>query len=144
MKKIDKILKKKGMLLSVLEDVQREYGYLPEFVLKDISKKLSIPLSKIYGMATFYFIFDVKQRGKYIIRVCNSPSCYINGSLNVLNFLKKQLKINIGKTTKNKKFSLELTPCIGCCDKAPAMMVNDKVYGNLTEEKIKKILKKLR
>jgi NADH-quinone oxidoreductase subunit E len=144
MKRIDKILTKKRTLLSILEEVQKEFGYLPKSVLKDISKKLKIPLSKIYGMSTFYFLFSVKREGKNIIRVCNSPSCYINGSLNVLKFLKKQLKINVGQTTKDRKFSLELTPCIGCCDKAPAMMVNDKIYGNLTEEKIKKILKKLK
>lgn len=144
MKKIDKILKKKRMLLPILEAVQKECGYLPESVLKEISKKLGIPLVKIYGTASFYMLFSVKKTGKNVIRVCNSPSCHISGSLNILEFLKKQLKINIGQTTKNKKFSLELTSCIGCCDKAPAMLVNDKVYGNLTEEKIKKILKKLK
>jgi NADH:ubiquinone oxidoreductase subunit E len=144
MEKIDKILKKKRLLLQVLEETQKEYGYLPKPALKHISKKLNIPLSKVYGTATFYFLFEVKRRGKYLIRVCNSPPCYINGSLNILEFLKKELKIDVCETTKNKKFSLELTSCIGCCDEAPAMMINDKVYCNLTEEKIKKILKKLK
>ena len=142
MDKLDRIIKKKRLLLPVLEEIQKEYGYLPESCLKDLSKKLNIPLVRIYGVASFYFLFDVKKRGKNIIRVCNSPSCYINGSLDILEFLKKKLKINVGQTTKNKKFTLELTSCIGCCDKVPAMMVNDKVYCNLTEDKVKKILKK--
>jgi len=144
MKNIDRIIKKKRRLLPILEEIHKEYSYLPEPILKELSKKLNIPLVKIYGVATFYFLFDVKKRGKYIIRVCNSPTCYINGSVDVLQFLKNKLKINVGQTTKNKKFSLELSSCIGCCDKPPAMMVNDKVYCNLTEGKIKKILKKLK
>ena len=142
MENIDKILKKKGMLLPILEAVQEEYGYLPRPALEYISKKLKIPLVKIYGTASFYLLFSVKKTGKKVIRVCNSPSCHINGSLNILKFLKKYLNVGVGQTTKDKKFSLELTPCIGCCDKAPAMTVNDKVYCNLTESKIKKILKK--
>lgn len=142
MKNIDKIIKKKRRLLPILEEIHEEYSYLPEPVLKELSKKLNIPLVKIYGVATFYFLFDVKKRGRYIIRVCNSPTCYINGSVDVLQFLKNKLKINVGQTTKNKKFSLELTSCIGCCDKPPAMMVNDKVYCNLDEKKIRDILKK--
>lgn len=144
MKDISRIIKKKRRLLPILEEIQKEYGYLSESALKQLSKKLGMPLSKIYGVATFYFIFDTKKRGKNIIRVCNSPSCHINGSLNVLKFLEKQLKIGPGETTKNKKFSLELTSCIGCCDKPPAMMVNAKVYCDLTEEKIKKILSKIK
>lgn len=142
MDQLDRIIKKKRLLLPVLEEIQKEYGYLPESCLKDLSKKLSIPLVRIYGVASFYFLFDVKKRGKNIIRVCNSPPCHINGSLNILEFLKKKLKVNVGQTTKNNKFTLELTSCIGCCDKAPAMMINDKVHYNLTEDKIKKILNK--
>ena len=86
MKKIDKIIKKKRMLLPILEAVQKEYGYLPEYVLKEISKKLDIPLVKIYGTASFYMLFSVKKTGKNVIRVCNSPSCHINGSLNILKY----------------------------------------------------------
>lgn len=141
MKEIDEIIKNKKYLLKILEEVQKKYGFLPKNVIKHISKKTKIPLTKIFGMASFYMLFNVEKRGKFAIRVCNSPSCHINGSLDILEFIKDKLKINVGETTPDKKYSLSLVHCVGCCDKAPAMMLNDRVYGKLTKEKIKKILK---
>lgn len=144
MSKIEAIIKKKGSLLPMLYEIQEQYGYLPESALKTISNKLNIPLSKIYGVVSFYFLFDVKKKGKYVIRICNSLTCHLHGSFHLLQFLKEHLGIHIGQTTKNNKFTLELTPCIGCCDNPPAMMINEKIYTNLTEEKVEDILKKLK
>ncbi len=134
----------KEILLNLLVKEQKKHGYLTEEILKNISKKTNIPISRLWGVATFYFLLHTKPQGKYVIHICNSPSCYVNGSLNLIGYLEKKLKIKLDQTTKNKKFSLYSTSCIGCCDKAPAMMINGKVYTDLTEKRIDEILKKFK
>ena len=133
---------KRAELLPLLEKIQKRYGCLPEKELKKLSIKLGMPLSEIFGVASFYAHLELKARGKNIIRVCNNPSCYVNGSMNIIHLIEKELKIKSGQTTKDKKFYLEIGSCIGCCDKPPAMMINDKVFDSLTKDKVKKILKK--
>jgi len=130
------------ILINKLREIQEKEGYLSEEALKKLSLELKIPISRLYGVATFYSMFHTKKQGKYIIELCASPSCFLNGSWNLENFLKKELKIDIGETTKNGKFSLKKTSCIGCCDKPPAMLLNGKVYTNLSEKKLKEILRK--
>ena len=132
---------KRAELLPLLEKMQKKRGFLCEEELKKLSKRLDIPLSEIFGVASFYSHLELKARGKNVIRVCNGPSCYLNGSLDIIRCIEKELKIKSGETTKDKRFYLEISSCIGCCDKAPAMMVNDKVYTSLNEEEIKKILR---
>ena len=127
-------------LLKELKKKKKRKKYLPEKEKKKISNKLKIPISRIYGILTFYSKFYTEKQGKYIIEICNSPSCYLNGSLDLIKFIEKKLKIKSNQTTKDGKFSLHISSCIGCCDKAPAMLVNGKLYGNLTKEKIKDIL----
>jgi len=143
---IDEIIKdrKDNLLLPMLEEIQVKFGYVSEANAHYLSRKTGIPFSKIYGVITFYEMLYTEPKGKYIIRICNSPSCYLNGSLNLIKFLASLLKIKSGETTKNKKFSLEIVSCIGCCDKAPAMMINNKIYHNLDEKKIKKIISGLK
>jgi len=145
-KDIDEIIKnrKDNLLLTMLQAIQAKFGYVSEANAHYLSRKTGIPFSKIYGVITFYEMLYTEPKGKYIIRICNSPSCYLNGSLNLIEFLVSLLKIKSGETTKNKKFSLEIVSCIGCCDKAPAMIINNKVYGNLDEKKIKKIISGLK
>jgi len=128
-------------LLTELRKIQKRKGYISEEDMKKLSKKTKIPISRIYGAATFYSQLHTEKQGKYVIEVCNSPSCYLNGSLNIIKFLERKLKIKSGQTAKNKKFSIHICSCIGCCDQAPAMKINKKVYGNLTKEKIGEILK---
>ena len=130
------------LLLRELKKIQKKQGYISEESMKKLSKRLNIPIVKIYATATFYSQLHTKPQGKYVIEICNSPSCYLNDSMNMIKFLEKQLKIRSGQTTKDKKFSLHICSCIGCCDKAPAMKINQKVYTNLTKEKIENILKK--
>jgi len=139
---IDEIIKdrKDNLLLPMLQAIQAKFGCISEANAHYLAKKTGIPFSKIYGVITFYEMLYTESKGKYIIRICNSPSCYLNGSLKLIEFLESLLKIKSGETTKDKKFSLEIVSCLGCCDKAPAMMINDKVYGNLDENKIKKII----
>ncbi len=130
------------LLLAELRKIQKKQGYISESAIKKLNKKTGIPLSRIYGVATFYAKLHTKPQGKYVIEICNSPSCYLNGSLNLIKFLEKKLKIKSRQTTKNGKFSLHICSCIGCCNKAPAMLINGKPYTNLTKEKIETILRK--
>ena len=126
-------------IIGILKEIQREHGYLPENKIKELSKKIGIPVVEIYSAATFYSMLGVKKKGRKVIRVCNSPSCYLNGSLNVIEELKKILGIDVGEI--NSKFSLELSSCIGCCDKSPAIMINDELIVNVTKEKLKELLR---
>jgi len=134
--KIDKLL------LPELVKAQKKYGYLSEETLKKISKELKIPISRVFGVATFYSFLHTEKIGKNIIHVCNSPSCHVNGSWDIIKFFEDELEVVLGQTTHDKKFSLFESSCIGCCDEAPAMLLNGKPYTNLTKEKIKKILRK--
>jgi NADH-quinone oxidoreductase E subunit len=129
-----------GALIPVLHGVQSLYGYLPEDVLKIVSEELQISMSEIYGVATFYSIFSLKPKGEYIIRVCMGTACYVKGAQLLLDQLSEELDIKVGETTSDNKFTIESTRCIGACGLAPALMVNDKVYGRLTKDDIKKIL----
>ncbi len=128
-------------ILDALREMQINYGYIPEDKVRKLSKKTKIPVVKIYATATFYSMFSTKKKGKKVIRVCNSPSCYLNGSLNILEEAKKILKIDVNQTTKDGKFTLELTSCIGCCDKSPAIMINYELITNITRQKLKQLLK---
>ncbi len=143
--KVDAIVKNynetKTPLIYILKDVQKEYGHLSEDVLTRVAMKTDIPLSEVYGVATFYSLFTTKPKGTHIVRCCNNAPCHVNGSKEVLNKIKEYLGLEIGETTIDKKFTLEFTSCLGLCAVAPVMMVNDEVYGNLTPEKAVAILK---
>jgi len=148
MKKLDSLIlkykKREFNLLTLLEETVKIKGYLSFKTLNYISENLKIPLAKLYGVASFYSFLPTVKTGKYIIRVCNGPSCYLNGSREILKVLKKELKIDLGQTTKDGKFTLESASCMGCCDSPPAIMINNKVYKNLDKNKIKDIIKKLK
>ena len=130
------------LLLEELKNIEKRDGFISQKAIRELNTKTKIPLSKIYGVLTFYSMFHTKKQGKHVIEICNSPSCYLNGSVNIIKFLEKELKIKSGDTTKNKMFSLHICSCIGCCNEAPAMLVNKKPYINLTKEKIREIITK--
>ncbi len=134
--------KSSELLLSKLRQIQKKEGFLSEENLKKLSLKSGIPLTKIYEVATFYSFFDVKKKGKHIIRLCNSPACLINGSENIQNIFQELLGIGINETTKDGKFTLKQTSCIGCCDEAPACLIDGKAYTKLDEIRIREIIKK--
>ncbi len=148
MKKLNSLILeyKKGecRLITLLEEMAKSGGYISFKELNNLSKKLDIPLAKLYTTASYYSFLPTTKKGKYAIHLCNNLSCYLNGSEDILEVLKKDLKINLGDTTKDGKFSLELTSCIGCCDSAPAMMINDKVYVKLDKNKVREILRELK
>ncbi|MGM0667210.1 MAG: NAD(P)H-dependent oxidoreductase subunit E [Bacteroidota bacterium] len=130
-------------MLNILHALQdnNPYNYLASDDLKEVAAYLNTTLSHVYGVATYYTMLSVKPRGKYIIRACNSPVCLIEGSTDVLEELKQLLDTGIGETTTDRLFTLEVSECLGHCARAPVMMINDRIYGNLDRKKIADIIK---
>jgi len=133
-------------LLSILHDIQNASPehYLSDDDLRAAADYLSLPYSFVHGVTTFYTMYSLKPRGKNLIRVCQSPPCHLLDSSTISRELIKRLGIGFGETTADKLFTLEMTSCLGVCGVAPAMMVNDRVYGNLTVERIGEIIAGLR
>jgi NADH-quinone oxidoreductase E subunit len=127
-------------LLVLLQEAQQRYGHVPAEFMAEMADTLEIPLSEVYGVATFYSFISARPLGRNIIRVCKSLPCYLKNSEMILESLTKELDIKPGKVTSDGRFSLELTNCIGGCDMAPAMLVNDDLHGDLTPEKISRVL----
>lgn len=127
-------------LLAILHDVQAETNSLSESDLIEVARALDIPLSRVYGVATFYSMYSTKPRGKYIIRICESAPCHIMGAEEVIRAFEEALGIKMGETTDDGLFTLEYTSCLGICGVAPAVMINDRVHGNLTPAKVPEIL----
>ncbi len=134
--------KERGNLIAMLQDVQDIYGYLPEEGLQDIADFLGMPLSGVYGVATFYNQFRLTPLGKNVIRVCRGTACHVKNSANILTALETELKIKAGETTRDKLFTLETVACIGACSIAPVININDEYYGRLTVKEIPKIIRK--
>lgn len=132
---------RQGSLIDILHETQSVYGYLPEEAMQQIADGLGLSLAKVYSVATFYSLFTLKPKGENIIRLCESAPCHIRGAQTILQTIQNELGINPGGITKDKKFSLEFTSCLGVCGVAPAIMIGDKVYGNLTPEKVIEILR---
>ena len=129
-----------GELIRVLHTAQGIFGYLPKEVQIYVAKKLNVPVSKVYGVVSFYSFFTLKPKGEYDISVCMGTACYVRGSENVLEELKKQLGIEIGDTTEDGKFSLRTLRCVGACGLAPVVMIGEKVYGRVTPDMVSNIL----
>lgn len=134
--------KEKGCLMPIIQKAQGIYGYLPYEVQKLISDELSIPLEKVYGIATFYSQFNLYPKGKYQISVCLGTACYVKGSAEILSKLEQILGISEGECTPDGKFSLDACRCLGACGLAPVMTINGEVYGRLTVDKLEGILEK--
>lgn len=130
-------------LLEELHDVQETYGFISEEDILRISKKRNIPKAQLYGVISFYSMFHLEPTGKYIVRICDSVSCRLNNSVELLKTLKEYLNVGENQTTKDKKFTLEVVECLGHCDEGPVMMVNDTYYTHLTTNKVIKILDSL-
>ena len=128
-------------LLLLLEEAQNKSGYLSQEIMSKIARSLGIPVSEVYGVATFYAFLYIKPQGRNVIRICKSLPCFLNDSDMIIESVEQELGIKPGETTADGRFSFELTNCIGACDKAPAMMINHEVYGDLNPEKISAILK---
>lgn len=131
-------------LMLVLADVQNEYGYIPLEVQEVISSELSIPVSDIYGVVTFYSFFSLKPKGRYVIGVCIGTACYVKGGQNVLDKFSELLKIKIGQTSEDGLFTLDGLRCIGACGIAPAISVNGKVYPKVKLSDVSNIIAEYR
>ena len=131
-----------SMLMHVMQEAQAIFGYLPKEVQQYIADGLGVTLSEVYGVSTFYAQFVLEPQGEHIIGVCMGTACYVKGSQAVLDRLAEELKVEVGKTTADGKFTLNATRCLGACGLAPVMMIGDEVYGRLTPDEIPAILAK--
>jgi NADH:ubiquinone oxidoreductase subunit E len=132
---------KEDSIVTILQDINETYHYLPEVLLRYVSIHLDMPLSQIYNLASFYNVFSLTPRGKYTIQVCLGTACHVKGAPKILNALEKELGIKSGETTEDKLFTLEAVRCLGCCGLAPVMTIGEQVFGRVTQAKLPGILK---
>lgn len=147
-KEIGKVLtdeqKKRGMLIYAFQQIQKEYNYLPEDKLNELSEKLDMPLSEIYSTATFYKHFYFEPRGKNVVSVCTGTACHVRGAAKVLQKLEDEFGIRHGETTKDLSMTLETVGCVGCCGLAPVVTVNEEVVGDVGPKKVNEIIDKVK
>ena len=146
---LDTILKnhefKSSNIIAILQDTQECYRYLPKEVFSYLSEKIGMSRAKIYSVATFYENFSLEPKGKFVIKICDGTACHVRKSIPILDKLRKELNLSEAKTTTdNLIFTLETVSCLGACGLAPAMTVNDKVYGAMTPEKAMELLNTLK
>jgi len=140
---LDKYEPDSSNLIQILNEVQEHYGYIPESAQREISDYLKLPMAEIYGVITFYSRFTLKPSGKYNIAICLGTACFVKGAEKLVDRVKETFKIDVGETTKDGKFSLEATRCIGACGLAPVFTVNGEVHGKATVEMLDKVLNEL-
>ncbi len=128
-------------LLPILQDINAEYRYLPENMLKYVALKLNVPLSQVYNIATFYNAFSLIPRGKYVINVCLGTACYVKGGQKILEAFERELNVKLEGTTEDLKFSLETVNCVGCCGQSPVVTVNEDIYGYMKQTKVPEIVR---
>ena len=142
--KVGKILcehdKKKGVLIHTFQKIQEDHGYLPEDVLNNLAKKLSLPLAEVYSVASFYKQFHFSPRGKKVVRVCMGTACHVRGAKKVLDALEDEFCITDGETTPDLAMTLETVGCVGCCGLAPVATVNEDVVGDITKKKLNDLI----
>ena len=129
------------MLMTVIIRAQKVVSAFSKEVASVIAREMDIPMNKVYSFITFYAMLSVKPRGRYIVRMCKSAPCHVHGAQAVVQALEDQLGISIGETTEDGRFTLEYCPCLGLCEISPAIMINEHVYGNLTPESGRDIIK---
>jgi len=128
-------------LIHMLHDTQKKFGYIPAQSISQISRELKISESEIFGILTFYKAFTLEPRGQYQITVCLGTACHVRGGVQIVEEMERKLNIKVGKTTPNRKFTLETVNCLGCCAIGPVVVVNGKYYSNVTIKKVDAILK---
>ena len=127
-------------LIMIIQAIQRRYNYLPQPTLTYLATKIGVPLSQIYGVATFYSTFSLEPRGNNIISVCLGTACHVRGADRVRDRIKETLHIKEGQTTEDRQFTLESVRCIGCCSLGPVIKVNEDIHGRINSEKVTQIL----
>ena len=140
---LEKYTTDRDNLIQILNETQEKFGYIPKTSQLEISKYLNIPMAEVYGVITFYSRFTLEPKGKYAISVCLGTACFVKGSEQILNRLKDRLKIDVGQTTADGKFSIDATRCVGACRLAPVFTVNNEVHGKATVKKLDEVLDEL-
>ncbi len=130
----------KGMLVSVLQDVQAEYNYLSKEALAQVSQSLGVPLSQVYSVATFFKAFSLKPRGRHLINVCLGTACHVRGAVRIVEQVERELGIKPGETAENLKYTLETVNCVGCCALGPVVIIDGEYSGQMKTNKVKPLL----
>lgn len=138
---VEEVGREPEKVIPLLQEIQRRHGYLPENMVEAVAGELDVPVSQLYGVATFYSQFRFTPIGKYLIKVCKGTACHVAGAEQLHDMISSELKIDEGETTEDGLFTLESVACLGCCSLAPVVMINDKIYGKLSASKIRKIIK---
>jgi NADH-quinone oxidoreductase subunit E len=125
--------------LAILQDVQREYNFLPREALELVAQRLNVPVGHIYQMATFFKAFSLKPKGEYVIKVCLGTACHVQGGPHILEELEHDLNLKSGQTSSDGKFSVEAVRCLGACALAPIVVVNEEVYGKMSTSAVSKL-----
>lgn len=134
-----------GNIISLLQEIQHEFGYLPEDAINWFSKRLDIPASRFFGIATFYAQFHLAPRGKNIVTTCCGTACHVKGSEKLINSVMDELNLSEGEsTTPDNQFTVEKVNCVGACSIAPVVIINNRVYGKVSSDNLKKEIKKLK
>lgn len=139
---LDRYNKDKGQLISILQDVQAEYNYLPREAIEFVSRALDVPLSQVYSVATFFKAFSLKPRGRHTVHVCMGTACHVRGAAQILQQMQNEMKISCGNTTEDGKFTLESVACVGACALGPLVVVDGDYAGQMTVNKVKPLLEK--
>ncbi len=148
LKKLDPVLEKykgvSGSLISILQEVQETYNYLPRRALNYVAEEMGIKPAKILGVATFYTQFRLEPVGKFVIMLCQGTACHVNGSKAIEEAISDELGIKEGETTVDDLFTIENVACLGCCSLSPVMMINGETYGKLTPDKAREIVRDIK
>ena len=143
--KVEQVLEKyrhdKGMLVSILQDVQAIHRYLPKEALKHVCVGLNVPESQVYGVATFFKAFSLEPRGRHLINVCLGTACHVRGAVRVLERIERELGLSSGETTKDLKFTLETVNCVGACALGPIVIIDEEYHGEMATDKVGSTLK---
>ena len=146
--KIDNVIEqygaKESALLAILQDVQAEEKYLPKDALEYVSQKMGIPLAQVFRLATFYNALSLKPRGRHKVDVCLGTACHVRGGEKILDKMERDLGINVGETTKDKRFTLESVHCVGCCSLGPVAVIDGEVFGRLAQDRVPALLKEFK
>ena len=140
---LDKYKGQKGAVIPILQQIQESYGYLPKEILSITSRKTGIPISQLYGVATFYAQFHLNKRGRHLIRICDGTACHVKGAEKTIQAIETAFNIHAGGTSNDYKYTLEIVYCVGSCGLAPVSVVDNKVFGQTQAESFVKKLKKL-
>ncbi len=139
---IDLFDSKRSNLIQILHQLQNLYGFLPIEILVQVSNKMSVPLSEVTGVVSFYSFFSTQPRGRHTIRVCLGTACYVRGGKKIIEKIQELLQVDLGGTTEDQRFTFEIARCIGACGLAPAVMIDNEVYRQVNSNKLKSILAK--